>query len=84
MYKNTGQPGLEPTFKIPGKGCRLCNPFRTTRFFFTQTRMGRTQTRLTRPICHVYISSNFDVKFLSYFLRKKIIISNFSYGKGKS
>ena len=33
MYKNTGQPGLEPTFKIPGKGCRLCNPFRTTRFF---------------------------------------------------
>ena len=50
MCKNTGQPSFDPTLKKPGKGHRLCNPFRTTGFFIrihlTQTRMGRTRTRL--------------------------------------
>ena len=59
MYKNTGQPGFDLTLKRPGKGHRLCNPFRTTCFFtrthLTRTHMGRTQTRLTRPVCQVYL-----------------------------
>ena len=29
-----GQPGFDPTLKRPGMGHRLCNPFRTTRFFY--------------------------------------------------
>jgi hypothetical protein len=28
-----GQPGFDPTLKRQGMGHRLCNPFRTTRFF---------------------------------------------------
>ena len=58
MCKNMGQPGFDPTLKRPGMGHRLCNPFRTTRFFtrthLTRTHMGRTRTRLTRPVCQVY------------------------------
>ena len=34
MCKNTGQPGFDPTFKKPGKGHRVCNPFRTIRFLY--------------------------------------------------
>ena len=33
MCKNTGQPSFDPTLKRPGKGHRLCNLFRMTRFF---------------------------------------------------
>ena len=55
MCKNTGQPGFDPTFKRPGKGHRLCNSFRTTRFL-TRTRMGRSRTRLTRPVCQVCVT----------------------------
>ena len=52
MCKNTSQPGFDPTLKRPGKGHRLYNPFRTTRFL-TRTHMGQARTRLTQPVCQV-------------------------------
>ena len=35
MCKNTGQPDFDPTLKRLGKGHRLCNPFRTIPFFYS-------------------------------------------------
>ena len=81
MCKNTGQPGFDPTLKRLGKGHRLCNPFRKTCFFtqthVTQTHMGRTRTRLTRPICQVLQLLVHFFFFLFIFFLMKMVVGNY-------
>ena len=66
MCKNTSQPGFDPTLKRPGKGHRLCNPFRTTRFFYPNSFDPNPHGSNPNPIdptrCQVYLILKLYVK----------------------